>query len=246
MDIVLGVSMAPTTVRMVLVEGENADGVTVEEDNFEVVAADGAATSGAPEQVIAAILGTREGAAEGGYRLMSTGVTWTEPTEVGALRDALAFREMRSVMLVSPLLAAAALTQTVGDAMDYEYTALLFVEPESATLAVVETTDGSIVDLHRQRVHCARRSAEAVTELAAMVAALDGLESRPDGVFIVGCGVDIVPLKRAIGRDGLDSGERTRGTGHGARPWSGGGIGKRAVVRIVDRCAGLRAGSGYR
>jgi hypothetical protein len=194
-DIVLGVSMAPTTVRMVLVEGENADGVTVEEDNFEVVAADGAATSGAPEQVIAAILGTREGAAEGGYRLMSTGVTWTEPTEVGALRDALAFREMRSVMLVSPLLAAAALTQTVGDAMDYEYTALLFVEPQSATLAVVETTDGSIVDLHRQRVHCARRSAEAVTELAAMVAALDGLESRPDGVFVVGCGVDIVPIK---------------------------------------------------
>ena len=195
MDIVLGVSMAPTTVRMVLVEGENADGVTVEEDNFEVVAADGAATSGAPEQVIAAILGTREGAAEGGYRLMSTGVTWTEPTEVAALRDALAFREMRSVMLVSPLLAAAALTQTVGDAMDYAYTALLFVEPESATLAVVETTDGSIVDLHRQRVHCARRSAEAVTELAAMVAGLDGLESRPDGVFVVGCGVDIVPIK---------------------------------------------------
>lgn len=198
MDIVLGVSMAPTTVRMVLVEGENADGVTVEEDNFEVVAADGAATSRAPEQVIAAILGTREGAAEGGYRLMSTGVTWTEPTEVGALRDTLAFREMRSVMLVSPLLAAAALTQTVGDAMDYEYTALLFVEPESATLAVVQTTDGSIVDLHRQRVHCARRSAEAVTELAAMVAALDGLESRPDGVFIVGCGVDIVPIKSQL------------------------------------------------
>jgi hypothetical protein len=199
LDIVLGVSMAPTAVRMVLIEGENADGVTVEEDNFEVVAADGAATSRAPEQVIAAILGTREGAAEGGYRLMSTGVTWTEPTEVGALRDALAFREMRSVMLVSPLLAAAALTQTVGDAMDYEYTALLFVEPESATLAVVETTDGSIVDLHRQRVHCARPSAKAATELAAMVAALDGLESRPDGVFIVGCGVDIVPIKPQLG-----------------------------------------------
>jgi hypothetical protein len=179
---------------MVLLEGENADGVTVEEDNFEVVAADGAATSEAPERVIAAILGTREGAAEGGYRLMSTGVTWTEPTEVGALRDAPAFREMRNVMLVSPLLAAAALAQTVGDAMDYDYTALLFVEPESAILAVVATTDGSIVDLHRRRVHCARRS-EAATELAAMVTALDGLESRPDGVFIVGCGVDIVPLK---------------------------------------------------
>jgi hypothetical protein len=179
---------------MVLVEGENADGVTIEEDNFGVDTAEGAATSGAPEQVIASILGTREGAAEGGYRLMSTGVTWTDPTEVGALRDAVAFREMRSVMLVSPLLAAAALTQTVGAAMDYEYTALLFVEPESTTLAVVETADGSIVDLHRQRVHCARRGAETVSELAAMVAALDGLESSPDGVFVVGCGVDIVPI----------------------------------------------------
>ncbi|MDT7734379.1 MAG: hypothetical protein QOE12_1553, partial [Mycobacterium sp.] len=36
MDTVLGVSMAPTAVRMVLVEGENADGVTVDEDGFDV------------------------------------------------------------------------------------------------------------------------------------------------------------------------------------------------------------------
>src|SRR5262245_56318643 len=186
--------MAPTAVRMVLVEGGNADGATVEEDTFEVAVTDGSAISGAPEQVIAAILGTREGAAECGSQLMSTGVTWTEPTEVGVLRDALAIREIRNVMLVSPLLAAAALTQTVGQAMDYEYIALLFVEAESATLAVVESTDGSIVDLHRRHVH----SAEPVAELAAMIAALDGQDSRPDGVFVVGCGVDIVPIKRQL------------------------------------------------
>ena len=201
MDLVLGVLMAPTTVRMLLVEGENANGVTVEESAFEVFevdAANGSATSGAAGQVVDAILGTREGAAEGNYRLMSTGVTWTEPTEVGALRDALAFHEMRSVMLISPLLAAAALTQTVGEAMDYQYTALLFVEPESVTLAVVQTTDGSIVDLHRRGLNCAGRSPEAITEMAAMVAALDGLESRPDGVFIVGCGVDIVPVRSQL------------------------------------------------
>jgi hypothetical protein len=197
MDIVLGVSMAPETVRMVLVEGENADGVTVEADEFPVAGADGSATS-APAQVVAAILGTREGAAEVGYRLMSTGVTWTEPTEVSSLRDALDVRQLRGVMLVSPLLAAAALTQTVGTAMDYDYTALLFIEPQTATLATVETADGSIVDLHRQQLHCARRSREVAAELATMVGALDGLESRPDGVFIVGCGVDIVPIKRHL------------------------------------------------
>ncbi len=38
-DIVLGVSMTPTTVRMVLVEGEKADGVTVDHDTFDVDAA---------------------------------------------------------------------------------------------------------------------------------------------------------------------------------------------------------------
>jgi hypothetical protein len=198
MDIVLGVSMAPSTVRMVLIEGENADGVTVEEDQFEVAVVDGSATSGAPEQVISAILGTRQGAAEGGCRLMSIGVTWTDATEVAALQQALAVRDIRGVMLVSPLLAAAVLTQTVGQALDYEYTALLFVEPESSTLAVVETTDGSIVDLHRQRVHCARLSTENIAALAAMVAALDGRESRPQGVFLVGCGVDIAPIKRQL------------------------------------------------
>ncbi len=83
LDIVLGVSMAPTTVRMVLIEGQNADGVTVEEDNFEVVAGEDPATSGAADQVIGAIVGTREGAAEGGYQLASTGVTWTDSAGVG-------------------------------------------------------------------------------------------------------------------------------------------------------------------
>ena len=40
-------------------------------------------------------------------------------------------------MLVSPLLAAAALAQTVGHALGYQHIAMLFVEAGSATLAVV-------------------------------------------------------------------------------------------------------------
>src|SRR5581483_7942491 len=167
-DIVLGVSMAPKVVRMVLVEGENADGVTVDSDEFPVAFANGSTTT-ARAQVIAAILGTRESAAEGGYRLMSTGVTWTEPIDVGVLQDELAARQIGGVMLVSPLLAAAALTQTVGQAMGYEYTALLFIEPDSATLAVVHTADGSIVDLHRQHADWAGRTAVEIGKLAAMV-----------------------------------------------------------------------------
>jgi hypothetical protein len=58
-DIVLGVSMAPRTVRLVAIEGQNADGVTVEQEEFEVGAAGNSVNSaaGAVDQVIDAIIG---------------------------------------------------------------------------------------------------------------------------------------------------------------------------------------------
>ncbi|ORV96850.1 hypothetical protein AWC14_16425 [Mycobacterium kyorinense] len=183
--------MAPTTVRMVLVEGENADGVTVDEDGFEVPADPGAANTSVADQVIDAILGTRQSAAEGDYRLASTGVTWTNPTEAAALRDALATHKVENVMLVSAFLAAAALAQSVGSAVGYAHTGLLFLEPDTATLAIVDSADGSVTDVRRRSL----TGADAPTELADMIAGLEALQSRPDGVFIVGCGVDVTAIK---------------------------------------------------
>ncbi|ETW25953.1 hypothetical protein MGAST_29975 [Mycobacterium gastri 'Wayne'] len=181
-----------------LIEGENADGATVEEESFEVAGSQdsaNSANSAVAAEAIAAIVGTRQGAAEGGYWLTSTGVTWIDPGGAAALRDELAARDIGSVMLVSPLLAAAALAQTVGAALDYQHIAMLFVEAGSATLAVVDVTDGSIVDLHRQSLGA--HSAVAA-ELAPMVSGLDAASSRADGVFLIGCGVDIVPVKPAL------------------------------------------------
>jgi hypothetical protein len=193
MDTVLGVSMAPTAVRMVLVEGENADGATVDEEGFDVSAADAPTLTG-PEQVISAILGTREGAAETGYRLRSTGVTWTDPGEAAALRDALAARKVENVMLVSAFLAAAALAQVVGSSVGHAQTALLFVEPDTATLAVVDTGDGSISDVRRQPL----RSGDRIAELSAMASGAETLATRPDGLFVVGSGVDVAPIKARL------------------------------------------------
>ncbi len=196
MDTVLGVSMAPKAVRMVLVEGENGDGVTVDEDNFEVPADDEAATITAADQVVSAILGTRQGAAEGGYQLASTGVTFTDPIEAAALRDALAAHKVENVMLVSAFLAAAALTQTVGNQTNYARTALLYIEPDTATLAVVDSADGSIVDVHRQPLPDDDET--AVTELATLVSGAEALETHPDAVFVVGSGVDIPMIMSAL------------------------------------------------
>ena len=86
MDIVLGVSTTPTTVRMVLVEGEKGDGVTVDHDSFDVGSKEGSANSAA-DQVVEAVLGTQESAATGGHHLKAIGVTWSDHTEGAALRD---------------------------------------------------------------------------------------------------------------------------------------------------------------
>ncbi len=196
MDTVLGVSMAPTVVRMVLVEGENGDGATVDEDNFDVAADENTAPGSAADRVVSAILGTREGAAEGGYQLMSTGVTWTDPIEAAALRDALAAHKVENVMLVSSFLAAAALAQAVGNATNYAHTALLFIEPDAATLAVVDTADGSIVDVERRALP--EDDDAAVAELTTMVSGAEALDTRPDGVFVVGSGIDVPLIKPTL------------------------------------------------
>jgi hypothetical protein len=196
LDIVLGVSMAPSKIRMVLVEGENGDGVLVDEDHFDVVEGRDPATSSGPDQVIAAILGTREGAAQAGLRLTSTGVTWTDPRDAAALATTLAARKVENVMLVSAFLSAAALAQTVGNAIGYVQTAMLFVEPDSATLALVDSRDGSITDVQRKPL----RSADRTHELATLIAGLDAPGTFLEGLFLVGCGVDIVPIKPVLER----------------------------------------------
>ncbi len=188
--------MAPAAVRMVLVEGENADGATVDQDNFDLADDNGSAPLSGPEQVIAAIVGTREGAAEAGCEVLAAGVTWSDQSEGAALRDALADRRIENVMLVSAFLAAAALAHAVGNASGYAHTALLFVEPDTATLAVVNTADGSIADVHRLMLP--DDDDEAVAALAGMVADAETLDVSPGGVFVVGSGVDVPLIKPAL------------------------------------------------
>lgn len=191
MDIVLGVSMTPTTVRMVLVEGEKADGVTVDHDVFDISAVDGSATPSAAEQVVAAVLGTQESAAAGGHRLTSIGVAWSDHAEAAALREALAARGLDDVMLVSELHAAGALAQAVGRRVGYDTTALFFIERDTATMAVVQTDDGSVVKVLSRDLH----NADAMATLTEMALTVDGQDSPPQGMFLIGSGVDISELK---------------------------------------------------
>jgi hypothetical protein len=191
-DIVLGVSMTPTTVRMVLVEGEKADGSIVDHDAFDLTANDGSAMSlSAADQVVEAVLGTKESAAAGGHHLKSIGVTWSDHAEASVLRDTLAARGIDDVMLVSDGHAAAALAQAVGRAVGYATTALLFVDRDTATLSVVQTDDGSVVKVLSRSLH----SDDAMAVLTEMAAAVDAQNTAPQGMFVVGSGVDVSSVK---------------------------------------------------
>ncbi|WP_246398368.1 DUF7159 family protein [Mycobacterium vicinigordonae] len=186
--------MAPTAVRIALVEGEDADGAIVEEDSFRL--GHDPATMRSSDQVIQAILGTREGAADAGLHLASVGVSWTDQEQASALRDALAARKMENVMLVSAFLAAAAMGQAVGGSLGYHRTGVLFIEPDTATLAVVETADGSLCDVRRQEL--AADDETAITELQELISDAESMPTRPDGIYVVGSGVDVPLIKPAL------------------------------------------------
>ena len=194
MDVVLGVSMTPTAVRMALVEGKDANGATLDQDSFDVAGGLSPATSDAPERVVAAILGTRESAAEGGHHLVVAGVAWTDHAAAARLRQALKAQRIEDVALVSELHAASALAQAIGQAAEFQHTALLFLERDTATLAVVRSDDGSVVKVVSRSLD----PATAVAELQEMVEGLDAGASPPQSLFMVGSGVDIAELKPQI------------------------------------------------
>jgi N utilization substance protein A len=99
---------------MALVEGKDANGATLDQESFDVAGGLSPATSDAAEQVVAAILGTRESAAEGAHHLVATGVAWTDHAVAARLRQALKAQRIEDVVLVSELHAASALAQAIG------------------------------------------------------------------------------------------------------------------------------------
>ena len=86
MEIALGVSMTSTTVRMALVEGDKADGLIMECDQFSTIAGSGTLAASAPEQVSTAILATQQSASRQGHNVSMCGIAVTDTCDVAGLR----------------------------------------------------------------------------------------------------------------------------------------------------------------
>ena len=102
MDAVLGLSMTPTTVGLVLVEGQEADGATMDKDEFAVHDRGLVSAVNTSEKAAAAVMRTEAIAAARGHRLHSIGVTWSEDadTEASLLLESLSESGFDNVVAV--------------------------------------------------------------------------------------------------------------------------------------------------
>src|SRR6476661_3488941 len=154
MDAVLGLSMTPTTVGLVLVEGQEADGATMDKDEFAVHERGLVSAVNTSEKAAAAVMRTEAIAAARGHRLHSIGVTWSEDadTEASLLLKSLSDSGFDNVVAVRMPEATEALARGIAEVIGYRTTAVCVLEPETVIALIVHLRDGSVQTSVNRRI----------------------------------------------------------------------------------------------
>ncbi|QZT64890.1 DUF7159 family protein [Mycolicibacterium austroafricanum] len=145
MDAVLGLSVTPSAVGLVLVEGQDVDGITLDGDGFEVGAGGAADALCTSEQATAAVRRSEAVAADLGRRVHSIGVTWSDDadTEASLLLKSLSAAGFDNIVPVRLSEATDALARRIAKVMGYRTTAVCVIEPEQL-IALVATDEGAV------------------------------------------------------------------------------------------------------
>lgn len=143
MDAVLGLSVTPSTVGVVLVEGQDDDGVTLDGESFDVGGRGRSTAAQTSEQAAAAVLRTEAVAADLGRRVHSIGVTWSDDagTEASLLLRSLSESGFENIVPVRLSEATDALARQIAQALGYRTTAVCVIEPEQLIALVVALGD---------------------------------------------------------------------------------------------------------
>ena len=146
MDAVLGLSVTPSAVGLVLVEGQDADGATVDRDTFDVGFRGRASAAQTSEQAAAAVLRSEAIAATRGHRLHSIGVTWSDDAnaEASLLLKSLTDSGFDNVVPVRLPEATEALARGIAEVIGYGTTAVCVLEPETVIALIVHLRDGAV------------------------------------------------------------------------------------------------------
>lgn len=187
MDAVLGLSMTPTTVGLVLVEGQDADGATMDKDEFAVHDRGLVSAVNTSEKAAAAVMRTEAIAAARGHRLHSIGVTWSEDadTEASLLLESLSESGFHNVVAVRMPEATEALARGIADVIGHETTAVCVIEPDAVVVLVVDSAEGAVQTAVNHAVTTHEDLARWLSAIFAQAA------WRPEALVLVGSGSDL-------------------------------------------------------
>lgn len=155
MDAVIGVSVTPSTVGMVLVEGDSAadfEAVNLDLEVFDVAGLDLSRARAARDEIVATVARAESVAADNGRRLRSIGVTWSDGADVQAAELVADLNEagFGNVVDVRFRQATDALAHSIADIVGFDTTVVCVVEPEGALALTVDRHDG-VIDTVRSR-----------------------------------------------------------------------------------------------
>jgi hypothetical protein len=185
-DAVLGLSVTPSAVGLVLVEGQDADGATVDRDAMEIPTIRGRRPT--PQQTsdeaAAAVLRTEAIAATRGHRLHSIGVTWSDDADLEAslLLKSLSECGFDNVVPVRLPEASEALAWGAAEVIGNDVTAVCVIEADTVLALVVHAREGAV----QTAVNHAIDTEEALVRwLSAVFTKADW---RPEALVMVGSG----------------------------------------------------------
>ncbi len=187
MDAVLGLSMTPTTVGLVLVEGQDADGATMDRDEIAVHDRGLVSAVNTSEKATAAVLRTEAIAAARGHRLHSIGITWSEDadTEASLLLESLSESGFDNVVAVRLPEATEALARGIASVIGHEVTAVCVIEPDAVVVLVVDTAGDAVQTAVNHAVTTDEDLARWLSAIFAQAA------WQPEALVLVGSGSEL-------------------------------------------------------
>lgn len=238
MNAVLGLSMTPTTVGIVLVDGHDADSATMDHETLAVPDwLPDSPRSGAAQTSQAAVDAVRRSealASARGLRLQSIGVTWSDDAELEAslLLKSLANSGFDNVVPVRLPEATEALARGIAQVIGYQTTAVCVIEPDSAIALIVHSGDGSV---QTAVSHAVESEQQLVNWLEAV---FNGADWRPAALVVVGSAgafdVLLPRLQQALGIPVFTPAEAELALARGAALASTHSAGPAAGTRTAD------------
>src|SRR3979411_426141 len=185
-DAVLGLSVTPSAVGLVLVEGHDADGATMDRDAFRVRSGAQSSALQTSEQAAAAVLPTEASAATRGHRLHSIGVTWSDDadTEASLLLKSLSDSGFDNVVPVRLPDATEALARGVAEGIGYAQTAVCALERDTVIALIVHLRNGAVQTSVNHRI---LTEEDLIRWLSTVFTRADW---QPEALVVVGSGGD--------------------------------------------------------